>query len=304
MLNNMITVDANNNVQLTWMFEQSRSFMSQQSTGSYLDLGEEPGLKGQRLECAGDLIKNKTIVASRSSEASTETLTYTAVTDWQLLTQPSLVHDLIAKGAGGKRGQMVDVLVTTVKQEIRDSSGKLTSIVLKPTKSESRSTGKPTGNSPSAPLSIGSKAGIGVGSALGALIIAGMVYLIYRHRKHRKIVQPENEKRAGTDEEYTYMKPELDSEPVHEIEPGLPVELASENLHEIESGLPAPGNVPTELSQLQLQELPGDYAREIGVGQAILAFELPSKDVRYPQELSGDTTVDLETNAGRGCQDM
>jgi hypothetical protein len=289
-LTNLVALDKDGNVQLTWRFDIARDFLDSVDTEAYLDLGPpRPAYIRARPNCEGDLIESKTIVITG--------VTYSLPTDWELPTRPPQIDDLVTKGAGGKQGQMVDVTVTTINQQIRDSSGKATDVVLIPAQSKARittGTSTPTARPTTTPLSTGSKAGIGVGSALGTLMIVSVAYLVYRQRKRQQSLSPEKVEDEAAHKEDPHGKPELASEIVHEKEPGLPSE--------------APGDGYTaELPQLLLQqphqELPGNQLGSIRVGGSDPVFEMPSKDGNRLQELAGDgaehSDMDVESGLRR-----
>ncbi|CAI6259181.1 unnamed protein product [Periconia digitata] len=269
---NLITIDVDDNVQLTWRFDTVNNILRNTNTEALIDESRPREQYIQpRLSCASDLIKNKTTTISGA--------TYSLPADWELPTRPPQVDDLITKGASGKVGKMVDVTVTTIKQQIRDSNGKITNVLLRPTPSKARTTDPST--PPSIPstssLSTASKAGIGAGSAIGALVIIGMALFVYwrRNRQITSASSTEANAKAAT-EENLFFKPEL---PLNNV---------------VEKG----GDTPAELSQSLLQqqppqELPGIQLGTDEVEECVPVVELPGKDTRGPQELAGDGATDL-----------
>ena len=141
------------------------------------------------LECKEDLIKNKTMSIGGLT-------TWTAATDWALPTRLSELDATITTGMHGTRGQMVDVIVTTIKYEVLDSQGKvIKDVALSPTSSEPRKTtalqtSESTNSATSAPsegLSTGARAGIGVGLGVGgAIALCGATLFFLRGRKNKK----------------------------------------------------------------------------------------------------------------------
>lgn len=118
---------------------------------------------------------------------------------------------------------MVDVIVTTIKYQIRDTKGSvITDVVLSPSKSQARITTEATNlptitSSPS--LSVAAKAGIGVGASVGGLIfLSGAAYLtLFLIRRRGSKASPEKEE--STTSEDGYQKAELATGPEVETQP-------------------------------------------------------------------------------------
>lgn len=275
---NLVTIDDDGNAQLTWRFDTVRDILRNVNVDGLIDRGPPYAPYIQpRPSCASDLIKTNSTTSIGAR--------YSLPTDWELPTRPAQIDDLINKGAGGKEGKMVDVTVTTLQQEIRDSSGQLTTVLLKPTSSQARTTSTYAPWRPnSETLSTGAKAGIGVGSAVGALVIIGGALLLYRRRKQRKAsVQPPEAKAEGANGEDVFMKPELPPDNVHEKATGVPVEASGDGYL---------AELPQSPLQKPPQELPGTQ----------VGMETPGRDAVGPQELEGDGAVQPDTDVERGLR--
>jgi hypothetical protein len=206
-------------------------------------------------------------------------------TEWALPTRPSGLDALITSGIQGTRGQMVDVTITTIKHQIRDSKGELlTDVVLSPTKSQSRTTTARGGastapaNPPqSAGLSSGAKAGIGAGVGIAgaiALLAAGL-FLVRRRRKSKATTVEEREKNAAgvsdSSDGFTSINqykaelatgPDVEAQPLAELpDKGVatPGELAGRQEY------PGIGTIPVELPVHEpALEMPNPQARNQG----------------------------------------
>ncbi|KAJ4298947.1 hypothetical protein N0V90_004190 [Kalmusia sp. IMI 367209] len=183
----LTVLSSDGDLQLTSNYDVLHDILAEHNTESWLN-GENSAIssRNDRPECAKDLVVNATIKYDSS--------TITLATDWDLPTRPPGLDDIITSGAHGTRGQMVDVIVTTIEHEVRDSKGEVISdLTLSPTKSEARSTtlrSTSTANASiptsSANLSTGAKAGIGVGASLaGVLALAGAGIFLFRRRRQR-----------------------------------------------------------------------------------------------------------------------
>lgn len=185
----VVTTDADGNVQLTPNYDRLKEIFSRMNTGTWLSGSIAQSDSGPPNFCNASAMENTTLPS-----ADGDSSTLTIATDWSLPTRPSGVDALITSGANGKRGQMVDVTVTTLVHGIKDSRGSgITDLVLKPSKSESRTTtgsssvtGPASPVSPDAGLSTGAKAGIGAGAGVGALAIASLLaFFLLRRRRSR-----------------------------------------------------------------------------------------------------------------------
>ncbi|KAF2680766.1 glycoside hydrolase family 72 protein [Lentithecium fluviatile CBS 122367] len=228
-------LDANGNIQLTPNFDTLSSIFSTHDTESWLSTGNTGTSNNiSPIECKPELILN---ITSRMDDSVTLTL----ATDWELPTRPSGLDAIITSGMQGPRGQMVDVVVTTVKHEVRDSKGEvLKDVVLSPSKSEARTT--TGGNAPgatasppstsSAGLSSGAKAGIGVGVGVGGgLALLGAGFLLLRRRKSKKASSMEGKDTNGNSDGSAsvnkYEKAELATGP--DVEAVPPAELPGQS---------------------------------------------------------------------------
>ncbi|KAF2009460.1 glycoside hydrolase family 72 protein [Aaosphaeria arxii CBS 175.79] len=187
----LVNTDPDGNVLLTERFDILQAYFDSQNTDGWTGMNFVVPEGAPRPECKGDMFVNTTITDSLGSEA-----TYTAATDWELPTAPPHISSMISNGVNGTRGQMVDVVVTTLVHTIRDSKGEIiTNVELKPSSSQSRTTTArgagntsppPPSNSGSNGLSTGAKAGIGVGVSVGVLAIAGALLFFLWRRKQKK----------------------------------------------------------------------------------------------------------------------
>lgn len=181
----------NGDVILTENYNEYRRIFDQVNPGNWLSGSTPPAAKPPpKCDASAPEMANKTVKVYYDSSTS-----ILLATDWALPTRPSGLDALITSGAGGKRGQMVDVTITTIAHSIRDKNGTMvTGLVLKPSSSSARTTtatdgGRSTGSpAPEQPvLSTGAKAGIGVGVGVGALAFAGTcVLLLLRRRRNKK----------------------------------------------------------------------------------------------------------------------
>lgn len=181
----------NGDVILTENYDAYRGIIDQVNPGNWLDGETPPQLKSPpKCDANAPEMVNKTV--NIYVESST---TLALATDWALPTRPSGLDALITNGAGGKRGQMVDVTVTTIAHAIRDHKGAMvTDLVLKPSSSAKRSTTEAAGRATSGAasqgentLSTGAKAGIGVGASVAGLALVGAgVLLLLRRRRNKK----------------------------------------------------------------------------------------------------------------------
>lgn len=266
------TMDSNGNMQLTENYDYLQSIFAQYNTDSWLSGNTVTGLAQiEPRECKPELILNKT-----SSIGSTRTLSL--ATDWALPTRPSGLDALITNGARGKRGQMVDVLITKVEYQIKNSKGEVTELALSPSKSEARITtsGPPlaTGKS-SSKLSTGAKAGIGVGAGVGGIlaIAGGVLFLLHRRRRNNKAhIMDHTNGINGTNgandtfakDDKSYLKAELSAGP--DVEARLSAEMPA-------------GQTPKEVpgDTLIANEYPGMKARMDGPPVELPAVEIPQE---------------------------
>jgi hypothetical protein len=208
----LTTTSPNGDVQLTPNYDQFRFIIDQVNPGNWLSgdtvASPEPPPK---CDAKAYAMQNVTV------ETYGDTLqTITLATDWALPTRPPGLDTLISSGVNGKRGQMVDVTITTIAHTVRDSKGQaVTDLVLKPSSSSTRNmirgstAATATGNASSASeMSTGTKAGIGIGAAVGGLAIIGAIaFLVLRRRRNRKGVVGEEDGSDG------YNKAELATGP-------------------------------------------------------------------------------------------
>jgi hypothetical protein len=180
----------NGDVILTENYDEYRRIFDQVNPGNWLSGSTPPAAEAPpRCDANAPEMVNKTVKVYYESST-----TLLLATDWALPTRPSGLDALITSGAGGKRGQMVDVTVTNIAHSIRDYKGAMvTGLMLKPSSSSARTTtatdgGRPTGSStPEEPvLSTGAKAGIGVGVGVGGLAFAGAGALLLLRRRRNK----------------------------------------------------------------------------------------------------------------------
>ena len=229
----------------------------------------------QRQECNAQLITNYT-----STLDSTTTLT--VATDWELPTRPPGLDAIITSGMQGPRGQMVDVLVTTIKHEIRDSKGEImTGIVLSPSKSSesrtttARATSGGTGSpvyTPSSGLSTGAKAGIGAGVGIGGAIAAVVLGLFLLRRRKRKTAVSQGPTKTNEDSDdatttENVLKAELATGPDVEAQPPveLPDQLVTTPKEVSGEAYPGIGAIPVELpAHEQPVEVPGAKPPNLG----------------------------------------
>jgi LPXTG-motif cell wall-anchored protein len=250
-------MDADGNMQLTDNFDTINGIFANHDTESWLS-GTLTGnfQRGEPKVCKPELIVNRT-----SSAYSSQTLT--VATEWELPTRPPGLDAIITSGMQGPRGQMVDVLVTTVKHQIRDSKGELlTDVALSPSKSEARTTTardtsggtSPPTSTPSTGLSTGAKAGIGAGVGIGAVVaLLGAGLYLLRRRKSKNAVEKDagrvNDESDGTTSGNKFGKAELATGPDVEAQP--PAELHNEwmsNTSEVPgNAYPSLGTAPVEL---------------------------------------------------------
>jgi hypothetical protein len=209
----LTTTTPNGDVQLTANYDQIRSIIDQVNPGNWLSGDRVASLEPpSKCDLKADAMQNVTI------ELYGDTLqTITLATDWALPTRPPGLDALISSGINGKRGQMVDVTITTIAHAIRDSKGQaVTDLVLKPSSSSTRNTirgsiaATATGDaSSSGEISTGTKAGIGIGAAVGGLAVIGAIafFVLRRRRENRKGVV---DREDGSD---AYHKAELATGP-------------------------------------------------------------------------------------------
>ncbi|KAH7389398.1 Glucanosyltransferase-domain-containing protein [Phaeosphaeria sp. MPI-PUGE-AT-0046c] len=185
----------NGDVILTENYDAYRGIIDQVNPGNWLD-GESPPPPQSLPNCNANAqeMTNKTV-----NVYVDKSTTLALATDWVLPTRPPGLDALITNGAMGKRGQMVDVTVTTIAHAIRDHKGAMvTNLVLKPSSSAKRTTTATNGfgTATSAPgdekvLSTGAKAGIGAGAGVAALTLIGVgTLLLLRRRRNRKQADP------------------------------------------------------------------------------------------------------------------
>jgi hypothetical protein len=181
-------LEPDGSMQLTEHFDALSAIFASYNTDLWLSGATIANLKQPEIrECSRGLIGDRTS-SIRSSSA-----TLTLASEWVLPTRPSELVAIITSDMQGPRGQMIDVLVTTVKHQIRDSKGGImTDVVLSPSKSETRSTtasvtagGTASTNlTPLSGLNPGVKAGIGVGVGIGgAIALLAIGFFLLRRRK-------------------------------------------------------------------------------------------------------------------------
>ncbi|KAF2867987.1 hypothetical protein BDV95DRAFT_581072 [Massariosphaeria phaeospora] len=220
-------LESDGSIQLTEQFDALSAIFANYNTKSWLSGPTVDGLGGSdRRECKPENIVNRT-----SSVQATVTLT--VASEWVLPTRPPGLDAIITSGMQGTRGQMVDVLVTTVKHQIRDSKGEImTDVVLSPSKSESRSTtarGTAGGTAPPSPspvsgLTTGAKAGIGAGVGVaGAITLLAVALFLLQRRKSKAAAVKEKDMARASDASVNGYKAELATGPDVEAQP--PVEL-------------------------------------------------------------------------------
>jgi hypothetical protein len=178
----------NGDVQLTENYDTFRSIIDQVNPGNWLSGDSVPSSEPPpKCDAKVEAMKNVTVEVYGDQKS-----TISLATDWALPTRPPDLDALISRGANGKRGQMVDVTITTIAHAIRDSKGQaVTNLVLKPSSSSARTTTGTTRPSStgasSTPISTGAKAGIGVGACIGGLaLISAVAFFLLRRRKNRK----------------------------------------------------------------------------------------------------------------------
>lgn len=185
----IVITEPDGTVRLTPNYDRLREIFSRMNTGSWLSGNTANSPPESRSFCDAKAMKN-TILLHADGDMSTLTI----ATDWSLPTRPAGVDALITSGVNGSRGQMVDVTVTTLVHTVKDSGGDvMTDMVLKPSKSESRTTtGAPTSSSSVPPstsdgdIGTGALAGIGVGVAVGCLAIGAVCgFMLLRRRRRR-----------------------------------------------------------------------------------------------------------------------
>jgi hypothetical protein len=213
----LTSTSPNGDVQLTENYDTFRSIIDQVNPSNWLSgdrvLTSEPPPK---CDAKAEAMKNVTVEVY-GDEKSTISL----ATDWALPTRPPGLDALIANGANGNRGQMVDVTVTTIAHAIRDSKGQaVTNLVLKPSSSSARTTtgtARPSSTGASStPISTGAKAGIGVGAGIGGIaLISAVAFFFLRRKKNRKAntSKEEAEKAQMSDEINGFHKAELATGP-------------------------------------------------------------------------------------------
>ena len=220
-------LESDGSIRLTEQFDALSAIFANYNTESWLSGLTVGNLGGpDRREC-----KPENIVSHTSSVQATITLT--VASDWVLPTRPPRLDAIITSGMQGTRGQMVDVLVTTVNHQIRDSKGEIMSdVVLSPSKSESRSTTArataggtaPPSPPPSSGLSTGAKAGIGAGvGAASAITLLAVVLFLLRRRKSKAAAMEEKDTARASDASVNGYKAELATGPDVEVQP--PAEL-------------------------------------------------------------------------------
>jgi hypothetical protein len=197
-------LESDGSIQLTERFDALSAIFANYNTESWIS-GPSVGQlnRSEIRECNPNNIVNHT-----SSLASSRTLT--VASEWVIPTRPAGLDAIITSGIQGTRGQMVDVLVTTVKHQIRDSKGEImTDVVLSPSKSESRSTTArattggtaPANPPPSSGLSSGAKAGIGAGVGVaGATALLAAGFFLLRRRKSKAAALKEKDTARATDD--------------------------------------------------------------------------------------------------------
>jgi hypothetical protein len=262
----LTTTTPNGDVQLTANYDQIRSIIDQVNPGNWLSGDRVASLEPpSKCDLKADAMQNVTI------ELYGDTLqTITLATDWALPTRPPGLDALISSGINGKRGQMVDVTITTIAHAIRDSKGQaVTDLVLKPSSSSTRNTirgsiaATATGDaSSSGKISTGTKAGIGIGAAVGGLAVIGAIafFVLRRRRENRKGVV---DREDGSD---AYHKAELAT---------------------------GPG---VEKHHAELEARDGNTAREVP-GDERHKYELASNVRQDPVELPGtETAVEMSAH--------
>ena len=185
---------------------------------------------------------------------------------------------------------MVDVLVTTLEYQIRDSKGGVTEFLLSPSQSQARSTTSsqtaPTGQSSSS-LSTGAKAGIGVGAGVGGALLIGLSVLLLLRRRRRTHTEPSNETVETTvNDDQSYTKAELSTGPDVEMRP-------SAELPTTQTPKEAPGDT------LATDGYPGMKARMEGPPVELPAIEIPQELPTQPSPADENTPLTYDAHERR-----
>lgn len=285
----LVNTDSEGNVLLAENYDTLRRIFSQLNTANWLS-GTSVDRQAPPAQCNSSVMTNVTV--DFDGESSRTTLTI--ATDWALPTRPSEIDALVTSGAQGKRGQMVDVTITTIAYAIRDSRGEaITTVSLKPSKSQTRTvTGPPTGSGTSppaptggaAPLSTGAKAGIGVGAGIGGLALAAAAgFFLLRRRRNRRAAGTSDETETGN------LTSSADGFGAHkaELATGPEVEKQQAELATDE-----------EVQKRRAEELAagGKYPQELYTSIAPEPVELPvtERTVELPVGQGGDTRSGIE----------
>jgi hypothetical protein len=264
----LTSTTSNGDVQLTENYDTFRSIIDQVNPGNWLSGDSVPSSPPPpKCDAKAEAMKNVTVKMN-----SDEKTTLSLATDWALPTRPPGLDALISSGVNGKRGQMVDVTITTIAHAIKDSKGQaVTDLELKPSSSSARTTTgttRPTSNSASStPISTGAKAGIGVGAGIGGIaLISAIAFFLLRRRRNRKAntSTEEVEKAHMPDETDGYHKAELAGEDRQQAELA-----AGSGGHGYQVELDASGKTPQEVEAGELRK----YELSSPVGQE--PVELP-----------------------------
>lgn len=286
--------DEDGNMQLTESFDILLAIFASYNTELWLS-GDMVGTSDQResIECKPELILNQNYTTTWNSPSTKFTLTL--ATEWELPTRPPALDAVITSGMQGTRGQMVDVVVTTIKHQIRDSKGDLlTDVVLSPSKSEKRTTTaketsqgtSPPTSTPSTGLSTGAKAGIGAGVGIGgAIALLGAGLYLLRKRKSKSVAAKDttrtNDDSDGLASVNQFDKAELATGPDVEAQP--PAELPDKWMatpNEVPgNAFPGIGTTPVELPDRWMttpKEVPGNAYPGIGTTPVELSTHEPA----------------------------
>lgn len=163
----LVNILPDGNVELTPNYERLQQIFDGFHTGNWLSDRTIRDVYGGPERCDAKAMPNTTVETYHNEG---ELSVISLATDWALPTRPAGLEELIASGAGGQTGKMVDVTVTLIAQTVRSSNGsEVTGLKLKPTKSypiTSKRTVAPTSTG------LAGKMGVGIGAAAGGLAFA------------------------------------------------------------------------------------------------------------------------------------
>jgi hypothetical protein len=250
----LTSTTSDGNVQLTQNYDQFRSIIDQVNPGNWLSGDTVASAKPpSKCDAKADGMQNVTVELYGD-----ELQTISLATDWALPTRPPGLDALISSGVNGKRGQMVDVTITTIAHAIRDSKGQaVTDLVLKPSSSSTRTTtsvstatSAPASSSPPTTISTGAKAGIGIGAGIGGLALIGAVAFFFLRRRRSELkggASTEEEKAQMSDGINGYHKAELATGPgveryqaeLEARDGNTPQEVPAHEQHKYELAAPA-----------------------------------------------------------------